>query len=638
MTSGYRVDVDGLRGVSIICVVLYHLGLESFGGGFVGVDIFFVISGFVITNLIYKQVKNNEFSFLNFYSRRVRRLLPAMLFTLSLTLCVSFFILSPQHFERMGGTLIASLFAVSNFYFIGEVGYFDVGVTFKPLLHTWSLGVEEQFYLIWPAVLLFIVRTKNTPLRIAVISAASIASLISLAASWYFGDSKSAFFFTPFRIYEFYFGILLVFLPDFHLKNIYREVIFLIGASLIVLTVMFVDLTASHVSTYAFISALGAAAVIFSNNPNVTGILLRNRAIVFVGKISYSLYLIHWPVFVLISYYYFTPVDQLSAPAIFISLALSIFMYFYIERPFRYKANSSAYNHFSKIMPAAAIAISVLAAHAWQTDGWTWRFYDSKHNNIMDYVENSRLQSNENFEKHNVVDKNIWSNGKTNVLIIGDSHADDMLNALTSVDNNRARFNFRKLFFTEDCFRDDIYKPSPVHKILIAASIRGNRIDDTQECHERRLAVAKDYYLLNSDIIVFANNIPVLGVGRVPNYIKFIRELSDAKIVLFGINKLPYDPPTLLLVKPDNQNINTVMFGMDRSEIIQVNAFLESVADKTAIPFFNDQLYTCPAKTGECLILHDGKLLFDDDNHWSIDGERYFGKLITNLGILSDDS
>jgi len=148
MLSKHRDDIDGLRGVSILLVIFYHVGISVFSGGFIGVDVFFVISGYVISNLVFKQISTNQFNLLTFYRKRLRRLLPALIFTLALTFIVSLNILSPQHFGRMSGALFSSIFALSNFFFIGEVGYFDVAINFKPLLHTWSLGVEEQFYLI----------------------------------------------------------------------------------------------------------------------------------------------------------------------------------------------------------------------------------------------------------------------------------------------------------------------------------------------------------------------------------------------------------------------------------------------------------------------------------------------------------
>jgi peptidoglycan/LPS O-acetylase OafA/YrhL len=150
----YRPDIDGLRAVAVLGVLLFHLDFVWIPGGYVGVDIFFVISGYLITKIIIEQKAKGEFSFLQFYQRRVRRLLPAFLVTLLATLVGAVLLFSPDHMERVGGAGLAALFSVSNFYFWQEAGYFDAASHLKPLLHSWSLSVEEQFYFLWPALLI----------------------------------------------------------------------------------------------------------------------------------------------------------------------------------------------------------------------------------------------------------------------------------------------------------------------------------------------------------------------------------------------------------------------------------------------------------------------------------------------------
>ena len=155
--SNYRPDIDGLRALAVLCVIFYHLGFESFSGGYVGVDVFFVISGYLITNLIVDEVKETKsFNFANFYVRRARRLFPALFFTCLLSFIFAFLLFSPLHFDRFGGALTSTMMSISNFFFWNESGYFNASSDFKPLLHTWSLSVEEQFYFLWPATLVFL--------------------------------------------------------------------------------------------------------------------------------------------------------------------------------------------------------------------------------------------------------------------------------------------------------------------------------------------------------------------------------------------------------------------------------------------------------------------------------------------------
>jgi peptidoglycan/LPS O-acetylase OafA/YrhL len=172
--SRYRADIDGLRAIAVLCVLFFHTGLPFFGGGFVGVDIFFVISGFLITRLIRDEfVEKGSFDFKNFYVRRGRRLFPGLFFTMLLCTAFSIWLFSPQHLARFGGELIHALLSLSNVFFWRESGYFDPAADYKPLLHTWSLSIEEQFYLIWPLFLVFILkRTLKwiTPFLIFIIS------------------------------------------------------------------------------------------------------------------------------------------------------------------------------------------------------------------------------------------------------------------------------------------------------------------------------------------------------------------------------------------------------------------------------------------------------------------------------------
>ena len=164
INHSYRKDIDGLRAIAVLSVLLYHVDVSAFSGGYVGVDVFFVISGFLITQLIRKEVlESGRFSFVNFYLRRARRLLPGFLFTLALCLVVTFFLFPPPQMEKFSESLLYSMIGLANYHFWRESGYFDVDSIYKPLLHLWSLGVEEQFYLIWPLILVFLL--LKTPRR-----------------------------------------------------------------------------------------------------------------------------------------------------------------------------------------------------------------------------------------------------------------------------------------------------------------------------------------------------------------------------------------------------------------------------------------------------------------------------------------
>lgn len=208
----YRPDIDGLRAIAILTVLLFHLGVSAFSGGYIGVDVFFVISGYLITKLIRDEVSATEkFSFSNFYIRRVRRLFPSLVFTLCLTLVAAAFLFSAQFFERFGASLLHALFSLSNFYFWKNSDYFAPAAELEPLLHTWSLSVEEQFYLLWPITLVLLLK-KSSGVRFGILL---IIFAMSLALTrYYIHQTSMIFYLLPFRVFEFIIGALMVWIVE----------------------------------------------------------------------------------------------------------------------------------------------------------------------------------------------------------------------------------------------------------------------------------------------------------------------------------------------------------------------------------------------------------------------------------------
>jgi peptidoglycan/LPS O-acetylase OafA/YrhL len=205
----YRPDIDGLRALGVLAVLLYHADVTRVSGGYVGVDIFFFVSGFLITALVQRSVEQGTFSYGQFYARRARRLLPASLVTLGVTALVAMRLLAPDHLKSFGASLVMSAVSLSNVHFWTQSGYFDADAILKPLLHTWSLGVEEQFYLIWPAFIVLVARRRE---RWGMPLAMVTAGALSLGACLYVmrDDVPAAFFLTPLRGWEFCVGGLAV--------------------------------------------------------------------------------------------------------------------------------------------------------------------------------------------------------------------------------------------------------------------------------------------------------------------------------------------------------------------------------------------------------------------------------------------
>jgi peptidoglycan/LPS O-acetylase OafA/YrhL len=296
--SPYRPDVDGLRAVAVLFVMLYHAGFEC-SGGYVGVDVFFVISGFLITGLILREQQTGTFTLANFWSRRIRRIMPAATCMVAVTLVVGLMVLFPRALEQLAASAMAQQLMYSNVYFWLNGGYFDGPAEFKPLLHTWSLAVEEQFYLVFP-LLLIATRQWRNGLRLGMLATIAIASLVT---SEYLLQSRSSasFYLLPARVWELLIGAILAFLPaTARLSSRQRLALAACGLAAIASASWSYDSGTRFPGVAALLPCLGTAAVIYCNHGPHTAIgrMLAAKPFVGVGLISYSLYLWHWPILV----------------------------------------------------------------------------------------------------------------------------------------------------------------------------------------------------------------------------------------------------------------------------------------------------------------------------------------------------
>ena len=359
--AGYQPEVDGLRALAVMAVLFFHAGFSVFGGGFTGVDVFFVISGYLITRILIDSCQAGSFSFTRFMVRRIARLYPALLFTLLLCLVLGFLVFSPGDYISLAESTIYAFFSVSNIKFWLGAGYFDTSSETNPLLHTWSLGVEQQFYLVWPFIVYGAYRL-NARLLPWVLALSGLLSL--LASQWYTQVDPSAnYFLTPFRVFEFAIGGLLVFaVRRFVLANVWQELIMLAGYALLAWGVFMFDKTTAFPGFNALVPALGAALCIFASGARYAGWLLRNRLAVFIGLISYSVYLIHWPLIVFYKYYIYRPLvpaEQLAL--VVLPLFLGYAMYVWVENRYR-RMNLASWYFKEMLLRVGAVAVVLLPA------------------------------------------------------------------------------------------------------------------------------------------------------------------------------------------------------------------------------------------------------------------------------------
>ncbi|HEY0973779.1 MAG TPA: acyltransferase family protein [Solimonas sp.] len=333
----YRRDIDGLRAIAILLVVLYHFGL-GVPGGYVGVDVFFVISGFLITGIIEREFQQSTFSYADFYERRARRIVPALVVVLFACVFAATVLLLPSDLTKFGQSVLATVAFVSNFYFWMKGSYFGGAAELSPLLHTWSLAVEEQFYLLLPPCYLLLRRYT----RISASAAFGAIILVSFLASALLVETRAqeVFYWSPFRAWELALGgwLAVARVPAIDVRW-RRDVAVLSGLGLIVAAGFLLDSDSTFPGPWALLPCAGAALIIWagSGGSSVANVLIGNRPMVFVGLISYSLYLWHWP---LAAFYRhlsldrdFTWVEGLLLMTL--SFIAAILSWHFVEKPFR---------------------------------------------------------------------------------------------------------------------------------------------------------------------------------------------------------------------------------------------------------------------------------------------------------------
>jgi peptidoglycan/LPS O-acetylase OafA/YrhL len=278
--------------------VLFHAGFGAVPGGFVGVDVFFVISGYLITGLIIEKLKQGQFSFWEFYARRTRRIYPALFVMIGIVLLAGFFVLTPSEYAELGESAVYSSAFLANVYFWLNTGYFDRPAETMPLLHIWSIGVEEQFYLIWPLLLVLVWRYLKVGRSAALVATAAITVVLAfLCIVWTAQDARSAFYLPFTRLWEFTLGALLLMVPQIS-KQALADVIAAFGMAAIIYATLTFSADLAYPGVYAILPCLGTAAVLAAGGRGLVARFLSIGPNVFLGKISYSLYLWHWPMIV----------------------------------------------------------------------------------------------------------------------------------------------------------------------------------------------------------------------------------------------------------------------------------------------------------------------------------------------------
>lgn len=426
----YRPEIDGLRTVAVIPVVLYHAGFLGITGGFTGVDVFFVISGFLITKIIHQEALEGRFSFVEFYERRFRRIMPALIAVIAFVIVGSLFLLLPSQLRQLPAQILGAIFFVANIVLWRQSGYFSTAAEEKPLLHTWSLGVEEQFYIFAPIFLILLIRFAPKLVKpvLVLVTLGSFAASISITPV----NPAASFYLLPTRAWELAAGSIIALGILSPPKNrIANEFLSAAGLLIIFAGMVFIDSTMAFPGAVAALPVVGASLVILSGQGTIAGAVLSWRPIRWVGLISYSLYLWHWPLIVFgrDAGWIDGPISQFAVVAL--SIAVAALSWRFVESPFRDKKRFTQ----KSIMRGTAIGMmvaSIAAIGVLITDGWPTRFSEE----IVHFDEAAKDVSPFRSKCHRsdglgeISDTCIFGNDTPNTIVWADSHGVELSYAL----------------------------------------------------------------------------------------------------------------------------------------------------------------------------------------------------------------
>ena len=659
----YRPEIDGLRALAVLPVILFHAGFEAFGGGFVGVDVFFVISGYLITTIIITELDEGKFSLVNFYERRARRILPALFFVMAVSLLFAWLWLYPADLKQFGGSMAAvSVFASNVFFYVSGNGYFRTATEHIPLLHTWSLAVEEQYYLIFPVFLMLAWRIGIKWIHVIL----AAVFVISLGLAQWAADNNirmASYYLLPTRGWELLIGVFAAFYLKHHKLSESQSVnqaLSLLGLGMVVYSIFALDETTPFPSVYALIPTLGTCLLILCAVPNtLVHSMLSIKPIVGIGLISYSTYLWHVPLFVFTRHALF--LQHLSSFQVYVLIALSLalawFSWRFVEKPFRNKLIIDRKQIFTFSI-AGTVAFIAVGSMLYLSNGLSVSKYagidqklrkigvvEFEHNNskhvgpswelLNDITGDPTYQIYNDVDREHYIGEN--KGNKKRLLIVGNSVSRDLFNVLSY--SREASQVFQVAWFGIEIENIDsqFYSSSEYRNadaLVIAALLSAADLASLYELAVRVTDDNKKLYIVEQPI-----SLPKVGTATLADRV-VITSLESESLTLDELRDAVSTEITKHLMKPELSYKQRKLQETFKEVVSSIQRDLPQVSTLNSID------YMCP--NGRCPgLTEEGRKIYYSHLHRTAAGAVFAGKsfsdsqfyddLVTGLG-LSDQN
>jgi peptidoglycan/LPS O-acetylase OafA/YrhL len=642
----YRPDIDGLRAVAVLAVVAFH-AFPSWGGGFIGVDVFFVISGYLISTIIFENLDKGTFSFAEFYARRIKRIFPALLLVLIACFAFGWFALLADEYKQLGKHIAAGAGFISNFTLWNETGYFDNSAETKPLLHLWSLGIEEQFYIVWPLLLWFAWKRKFNLLTIIIVVA--IASFV-LNIKGIKHDMVATFYSPQTRFWELLSGSLLAWVTlykkngfanvkhklDYWLSRIIfsekqeadvktlSNVLSFVGLLLLVYGFWRINKELSFPGKWALVPVLGTVLIITAGSKAwINRRILSNKVAVWFGLISYPLYLWHWPI---LSFARIieseVPSRNIRIAAVVLSFVLAWLTYKLVERPLRF-------GNYSKVKATVLVVLMTIVGYigynTYDRDGLKFRANSTLKNYVGDigHLEYYKFIAQKYFicQSDVIANESLkWegftrciqskSDSKIDIALVGDSHAEHLFLGMAEALPNK-----NIVFYIKG---SSPFIDNPEFKNIFDSIIAGKSIKKVILTHHwlGRLSDVPANSSLDNELI------------------KVIDKLTNTGIDVYLVDDVPTFPFTPDKCKGkrwlSTKNTTCVM-GADEFRMQSVS-YIESlntvVRNRPNVKILEVGKYFCDANI--CSMTKGEDILYRDNNHLNLNGSRYVGRHLVN--------